>query len=104
MATTTTAKNQKRLKQQFIIKFYIILLLLNEIYLFNYLYINIPITSIKLRKLLNLPIYIKNLKLLQFSNWLSDWSNELSWEYIKMANYELPLYIKEGYWIPESLM
>ncbi|KAH8857705.1 Cadherin tumor suppressor [Schistosoma japonicum] len=98
--TNTDINNYEMLKThysvvfQLTIEFYVILLsFCKEIPSSNrHLQVYIPLTWLQVRKRFGIPINVKYLTLLQFSNWTSDWSNENSWEYLKMANYEIPLY------------
>ncbi|CAH8599117.1 unnamed protein product [Heterobilharzia americana] len=81
---------------------FISLILEEEVKSSKRLQIYFPLTWTKVRKNFGIPISVKYISLSQMYYWTSDWSNEKSWKYLYMANYEPPLYIKEGYWIPDS--
>ncbi|CAH8535144.1 unnamed protein product [Schistosoma turkestanicum] len=89
---------------QFFIELFIILTYCTRLHLTNYLYVEFPLTMLTARRLFGIPVTERYLELIKFSHWKTKWPKEISWKYLKMANYEIPLYVKEGHWLPDAML
>ncbi|THD23693.1 Cadherin tumor suppressor [Fasciola hepatica] len=61
-----------------------------------------PLTWSNSRRQFNFPVHFRSLKVPVFADWKTTTPTLKSWQYLKTANYEVPRYLREGYWIPNA--
>lgn len=61
-----------------------------------------PLSWSNSRRQFNFPVYFRSLTVPVFANWRTSTPSLKSWQYLETANYEVPRYLREGYWIPNA--
>ncbi|GAA48831.1 cadherin-related tumor suppressor [Clonorchis sinensis] len=68
----------------------------------TWIYANYPFNWYDSRKQFQLPIWFRGFYFPPFAFWSTTDESLRSWNYVKTANYEVPRYIKDGYWVPNA--
>ncbi|CAH8644023.1 unnamed protein product [Dicrocoelium dendriticum] len=66
------------------------------------MYVYYPLSWTASRRLFGFPPHFRYFHLPTFADWYVDDPTWLAWKKISTANYEVPLYVQEGRWIPNA--
>ncbi|CAL8073954.1 unnamed protein product [Calicophoron daubneyi] len=62
-----------------------------------------PRTWLASRHRFKFPPYFTRLDMAVFADWTSSTPTLKAWDYVKTANYEVPRYVREGFWMPDAM-